>query len=113
MAQSNISVETKTIASLLEDFKKEMINLDTLLNKVSSETEKMKAYWEGKASDDTLTRISGYKKIFDSIREQNIKYAEFVDSVMEKYTDADKDEKDFVESHITSFETDYYGNQSN
>ena len=111
MAQSNISVETTTIASLLEEFKREMSNLDTLLNKVSSETENMKSYWEGNASDDALTRIEGYKKIFDSIREQNIKYAEFVDSVIEKYTDEDTNEKDFVESRKTSFETDYYGRQ--
>ncbi len=112
MAISNISVETQTIASLLSDFKKEMTNLENLLNKVSSETEHMKQYWEGNASDDALTRLEGYKKVFESIKEQNIKYADFLDSVIEKYTDVDTYEKKFVDSNKTSFGTDYYGRQS-
>lgn len=108
---SKISVETKTVASLLEEFKKEMTNLDALLNKVSTQTSEIKEYWEGNASDETLSRIESYKTTFDSIREQNVKYADFVNSIIEKYTDIDKDEKEFVDSNVTAFETDYYGRQ--
>lgn len=106
---SKISVETKTVATLLEEFKQEMSNLDGLLSRVSSQTEEMKSFWEGNASDETLSRIESYKTIFDSIRDQNKKYSDFVNSVIEKYTDIDKSEKDFVESNVTAFETDYYG----
>ena len=86
-----------------------MANLDSLLNKIGNETQNIKTSWEGNASDETISRIESYKKVFDEIRAQNAKYSQFLDSVIEKYVDVEKEEQEFVDTNLTSFNTSYYG----
>ena len=106
---SDITVQSASVSSLLSEFQSEMGKLDALLNKLDSETSSAKSIWEGNASDATISEIEKFKNVFDSIKEQNEKYVSFLNSVIEKYTDEDTEEKTFVSTNDNVFDTNYSG----
>ena len=106
---SDITVQSASVSSLLSEFQGEMGKLDALLNKIDKETSEAKAIWEGDASDATISAIEKFKDVFESIKEQNEKYVEFLNSVIEKYTDEDTQEKTFVTTNDNVFDTNYNG----
>ena len=106
---SNIKVESQTIVELLNSFQKEMTNLDNLIGKINTKNNEIKNSWEGNVSDTVLTSISNFNTIFDNIRTQNEKYVNFINSVIEKYTDEDESKKSFVNENEYSFTSDLYG----
>ncbi len=106
---SNITVESQTIVELLESFKKEMTNLDNLMSKINTKTDDISKSWEGTVSDTVLTSIRNFKTTFDNISTQNTKYVEFMNSVIEKYTDEDYSEKSFVDENKYAFTSDLNG----
>lgn len=108
---SDITVQSASVSSLLSEFQGEMGKLDTLLNKIDKETSEAKSIWEGDASDATISAIEKFKDVFDTIKEQNEKYVTFLNSVIEKYTDEDTEEKTFVSTNDNVFDTNYIGNK--
>ena len=105
----NILVESSSITAQLEAFKGEMNKLDSLFAKMDEELSSTKNMWEGNASETTLAEISKLKALFDSIQEKNTKYTEFLNVVIEKYTDLDDSNIETVESNQKAFNTDLKG----
>lgn len=106
---NGITVESGSISSMLSSFQGEMAKLDELLNKINEETSKIKTSWEGEASDSTLQEIEKFKQVFESIKQQNVKYTGFLNGVIEKYTDEDTGESSFISSNDHVFDSTYNG----
>lgn len=105
----DIKVETGSISGLLGEFQSQLSSLESLFGTIESETASAKGIWEGNASDTTLEAISQFNKVFDSIKEQNKVYAEFLKTVIEKYTDEDQSESNQMNSNSDYFDTSMRG----
>ena len=102
---SDILVDSGSIAGQLSAFKAEMGSLDALLSKIETETANAKSFWEGDASDATLSEIDKFSQVFDTIKEQNQVYVDFLNEVVEKYTDEDDFRQISVNSNTDAFDT--------
>ena len=107
----NISVESKSVVELLELFKEDMNKLDNLNSKIKTTTANIKNSWQGNASSATFEQVKKFDNLFAEINEQNKKYVDFANLVIEKYTDIDNSDIDFVDSHINSYDVSYVGKE--
>lgn len=98
-------VETGSITSQLGTFQDQMSQLETLFDKINGEIKDAKNNWEGAASEATLPEIEKLNNLFDSIKAKNKKYTEFLNQVVEKYTEIDELEQEFVQSNNDVFDT--------
>ena len=109
----NISIESKSVVELLELFKEDMDKLNNLNGKIKSTTANIKNTWEGNASSATLEQVKKFDNLFEEIDNQNRKYVDFVNLVIEKYTDIDNSDINYVNSHVNAFDTSYVGANRN
>ena len=109
----NISIKSKSVVELLELFKEDMNKLDGLNEKIKTTTSNIKSTWEGNASDATLEQVKKFDNLFGEISNQNEKYVEFLNSVIEKYTDIDNSDINYVNTHVNSYDTSYVGANRN
>ena len=100
-----IDVTSSSISSSIGEFKNEMINMDKLFEKIETDTKNAKSYWQGSASDMTLSHIEEFSDIFEAIKKQNEKYVDFLNEVIEKYTDEDESEGQYISSGNQTFDT--------
>lgn len=101
---SKINVQSESISSKINEFKGEMNKLDLLFAKIEKETSEAKSYWEGQASDVTISHLEEFSKIFEAIKAQNEKYVNFLNEVIEKYTDEDDYRSQYVSSNNQAFD---------
>ncbi len=106
----NISVDSISVTNTLELFKSEMLKLDALVSELNTDTKGIKVTWRGRASDEALTRIDSFNYTFDSIKNKNKDFINFVDSTIAKYKALDESERQFVEQRVNDFDTSFYGN---
>ncbi len=100
---ADISITSESLASNLSSFKAEMDKMTTLLSEIETATTNAKASWEGNASDIVMGQIETFQAVFSEIQAQNQKYEEFINSVIDKYTEADNSGISSVESNINSY----------
>ena len=105
----NIYVESSSITAQLDAFKGEMTKLEALFARVDEEIAAAKTIWEGDASDATLAEIEKLNKLFDEVKKDNQKYVEFLNIVIEKYTDEDDTNIRTVASNEKAFDTTING----
>lgn len=98
-----IKLTSQELSSLLGQFKGEMAKMETLLNSVKDATTNAKTIWEGEASDAVLGAIENFQKVFDTVNEQNQKYAEFLNTVISEYSKEDQNQINSVESNADSY----------
>ena len=107
---NNLSINDASVDTLLTAFKGEMAKLDDLVDKIYTETSKVKIKWQGSGSDYVLANIDDLKVVFNNIRSQNSKFVKFIDSSIARFKAEDKREKEAVESNINAYDTSLYGN---
>ena len=106
---SNISLDSVPVVNLLELFRSEMKKLDSLVEKLGTQTNNIRLSWRGNASEATLRGIDGFQKVFENIQKKNGKYVAFIDSVIVKYKALDEKETKLMESRRKAFDTSFYG----
>ncbi len=99
----NIKITSQELSSLLNQFKGEMGKMETLLNSIKDATTNAKTIWEGEASDTVLGAVENFQKVFDTVNEQNQKYAAFLNTVISKYSEEDESQITSVESNADSY----------
>lgn len=104
-----VDIDSVPVINLLELFKGEMLKLDGLVDKLSTESSQIKNSWQGTGSDSTASTIEVLKKMFEEIKTKNESYVKFVDSTINKYKAMDNSQLNFVDTSKGSFDTSLYG----
>lgn len=98
-----ISITSESLASNLSSFQAEMGKMDTLLSEIETATSNAKSSWEGNVSDMVMGQIEAFQAVFSEIKAQNEKYEQFINSVIDNYTESDNNSISSVESNINSY----------
>lgn len=99
----SISVSSSGIASTLGEFKKQMTNMDKLLNDIKESTKNAKTIWEGEQSDIIMGSIEEFQNVFEDISKQNQRYVAFLNNVISDYSITDETEIKIVEEHKNAY----------
>ena len=99
-----IKFQSDSVTELISEFKKQMDKMDNLSNKLKEETTNMKSVWEGIASDDVLSKIDEFKKVFDEVKTQNEKYVNSLNIIIEKYSEEENSNIDAVNNNVDSYD---------
>ena len=100
---SNIKIETEGLAGSLESFQSQMSSMQTLLGEIKTATSGIKNQWEGNLSETVLSSIEQFQEVFQSIEEQNQKYVNFLNNVINLYTEADTSNNSALDSNAESY----------
>ena len=100
---ADINITSESLSGYLESFKSEMDKMNQVLSEIEQATTGAKGIWEGEASDTVLGAIESFQQVFSDINAKNENYVTFLNSVIEKYTEADQSGVNTVDSNINSF----------
>ena len=94
--------ETK-IRNTFINFKKEIEKMNLLFEEVENDNKQAKQIWEGRASDAILSQFESFRQLFDEIKEKNIKYTDFMITIINKYIEENESQIGMMENNIDSF----------
>lgn len=95
---------SEEVFNKLQEFKQEMIKMESLQDSIISENNSVGNDWIGSASDADLGQIAKYGGIFDDIREHNKKRATALIQIIDRHKYQEQTSKDTVNDNVSSFD---------
>lgn len=95
---------SEEVFNKLQEFKQEMIKMESLQDSIISENNSVGNDWIGSASDADLGQIAKYGGIFDDIREHNKKRAAALIQIIDRHKYQEQTSKDTVNDNVSSFD---------
>ena len=99
-----IDITYEDLGVLMSDFEKEIKDMQQVLSDVDDKTRDVSSIWDGEESEGVMTDFTNFKKEFDTVNEENKKYLEFIETVIEKYKKRDEDTSSFLDEKASSFD---------
>lgn len=77
--------------------------MDALFNDVKTQTTNVKAYWEGEDSEAMLAEIENFQKSFETVKQENEKYANFLNNVINRYSTTEQNISNSIDASSGGF----------
>ena len=103
MNEQFIDINYENLAKLMEEFEKEIIDMQNTLQDIDDSTKDISHIWDGDDSEKTMSSFTVFKKEFDSVNEQNKKYLDYLETVIQTYKKHDVDTSSSIDSSSGAF----------
>ena len=102
--KANMEFVSKEVYELLQNFKKEMIRMESLQDELISENNSVKNDWQGSASDADLGEIDKFRPIFENVKEKNQKHVVALNKIIDRYAYEEKTNIDTVNDNVSAYD---------
>lgn len=85
-----INLKKENLVAQINKMKKINKDIETILDSMKKNTNELKDLWSSKTADNVFKEFENEYKIFESIKEQNVKNIDFLDSVVNRYESLDE-----------------------
>jgi len=103
MNEQYIDINYENLAKLMEEFGKEIEEMQNTLQDIDDSTKDISHIWGGDDSEKTMSSFTTFKKEFESVNEQNKKYLDYLETVINTYKKDDTDTSSNIDNSAGAF----------
>ena len=81
----DINIDTNAVVTNLNEFKKQINEMDTLLKNVKVKLDDVKNYWYGEEGEEVTLKMDEFSKTFEDITKKTTTFTNFLDYTVQKY----------------------------
>ena len=99
-----LDLKSEKLAQLMSEFESEINSMEATLAEVDEKTKDVSSIWDGEDSEKVMIPFNNFKKEFSEINIKNKEYLKFLQYVIDKYKDYDKNVSNTVDDNVKAFD---------